>query len=64
MHITKAMPPLLVGVDESCNLLSIQRTYLYELIKQDKLHPIKLGRRTVFRYDDLVAFADEADRAS
>jgi excisionase family DNA binding protein len=51
------LPPLLVGVDESCALLSIQRFRLYDLINEGKLHRVKLGRRTLFRYDDLVAFA-------
>jgi excisionase family DNA binding protein len=50
--------PLLVGIDESCELLSIQRTYLYDLINEGRLRPIKLGRRTLFRMRDLIAFAD------
>ena len=53
-------PPLLVGIDESCKLLSIRRSYLYDLINQGRLRPVKLGRRTLFRYSDLVAFADAA----
>ena len=52
--------PLLVGINESCELLSIRRSYLYDLINEGRLHPIKLGRRTLFRYSDLVAFADSA----
>jgi excisionase family DNA binding protein len=53
-----------VGISESCELLSIKRTFLYKLIAEEKLRPVKLGRRTVFRYADLVAFADEAGRAA
>jgi len=56
--------PLLVGINESCRLLSIQRTCLYDLINEGRLRPVKLGRRTLFRYSDLVAFADEAGRAA
>jgi len=52
--------PLLVGIDKSCELLSIRRAYLYDLINEGRLRPIKLGRRTLFRYSDLVAFADSA----
>ena len=52
--------PLLVGINESCELLSIRRSYLYDLINEGRLHPIKLGRRTLFRYSDLKAFADSA----
>jgi excisionase family DNA binding protein len=52
--------PLLVGIDESCKLLSIRRSYLYDLINEGRLRPIKLGRRTLFRYSDLVAFTNSA----
>ena len=67
MHATKSeipIPPLLVGISESCELLSIKRTFLYKLIAEEKLRPVKLGRRTVFRYADLIAFADEAGRTA
>jgi excisionase family DNA binding protein len=65
MHPPKFEPPTtLVGISESCELLSIKRTFLYKLIAEEKLRPVKLGRRTVFRYADLVAFADEAGRAA
>jgi excisionase family DNA binding protein len=67
MHATKSeipITPLLVGITESCELLSIKRTFLYKLIAEEKLRPVKLGRRTVFRYADLMAFADETARVS
>ena len=67
MHAPKSetpIVPLLVGVNESCELLSIKRTFLYKLIDEEKLRPVKLGRRTMFRYRDLVAFADEAGQVA
>jgi excisionase family DNA binding protein len=64
MHEKPEMLPLLVGIEEVCQLLSIRRTHVYKLIAEEKLRPVKLGRRTVFRYGDLVAFADEAGQAA
>ena len=57
--VTK-IPPIFIGVDQACELLVVSRTHIYALIATDKLRPLKLGRRTVFRYADLVAFADDA----
>jgi excisionase family DNA binding protein len=64
MHKKSETLPLFVGVEKVCELLSIRRTHVYKLIAEEKLRPVKLGRRTVFRYCDLVAFADEAGRAA
>jgi len=52
--------PILVGVEKACELLAIRKSHLYQMIAEAKLWPLKLGRRTVFKYADLVAFADEA----
>jgi excisionase family DNA binding protein len=57
-------PPILVGVERACELLAVRRTLIYKLIAEEKLRPVKLGRRTVFRYADLVAFADQMGRAT
>ena len=64
MHEKSETLPLLVGIEEVCQLLSIRRSSVYKLTAEDRLRPVKLGRRTVFRYADLVAFADEAGRAA
>jgi len=64
MHEKTETLPLLVGVEEVCHLLSIRRTHLYKLVAEEKLRPVKLGRRTLFHYEQLVAFADEAGRAA
>jgi excisionase family DNA binding protein len=64
MHEKSETLPLLVGIEEVCQLLSIRRSSVYKLIAEDRLRPVKLGRRTVFRYADLVAFADETGRAA
>jgi excisionase family DNA binding protein len=64
MHEKSETLPLLVGVEKACELLAIRRTHVYKLIAEEKLRPVKLGRRTVFRYADLVAFADQMGRAT
>ena len=56
------LAPLLVDVHVACVLLSISRTTLYALIDDGVLRPRKIGRRTLFRVDDLRDFADEAAR--
>ena len=43
------------SVNETLELLSIGRTSLYDLISQDLLRPIKMGRKTLLGADDLVA---------
>lgn len=51
---TRASPsePLVVSVNEACRLMGgIGRTKLYELIKDGRLTPIKLDRRTLIRVD-------------
>ena len=64
MHEKSETLPLLVGIEKACELLAIRRTHVYKLIAEEKLRPMKLGRRTVFRYADLVAFADQMGRAA
>jgi hypothetical protein len=43
------------SVNETLELLSIGRTSLYDLISQDLLRPIKIGRKTLLGADDLAA---------
>ena len=64
MHEKSETLPRLVGVEKACELLAMRRSHIYKLIGEDKLRPVKIGRRTVFRYADLVAFEDEAGRAA
>ena len=43
------------SVKETLEVLSIGRTSLYDLIGQELLRPIKIGRRTLIGSDDLAA---------
>jgi excisionase family DNA binding protein len=56
---SELLPPLFVDIDETAELLRIGRSSVYKLINEEKLKATKFGRRTVLRYADVVAFADE-----
>ena len=43
------------SVNETLHLTSISRTTLYALIKDRRLRPIKVGRKTLIGADDLVS---------
>ncbi len=43
------------SVKETLHLISIGRTTFYDLIKQEQLKPIKVGKRTLIGSDDLAA---------
>ena len=45
--------PLANTINDSCSRLGIGRTLLYDLIKQGKLRPIKLGSRTLIPESEL-----------
>ena len=49
-NLTKAA----YGVNETLVQLSIGRTTLYALIKEKKLNPVKIGKKTVFRRQSLL----------
>ncbi len=51
-----ALPPRpdsLLKTDEACAYLRVSRTTLRELIRQGKIHPLKLGGRLRFDPRDL-----------
>lgn len=44
------------NIDEVCQICSIGRTKLYQMIADNYLPAKKLGKRTLILHDDLVAF--------
>ena len=44
------------SINETCSLLGIGKTYLYQLINSKKIQAKKIGKRTVFLQSDLDAF--------
>ncbi len=51
--------PLASTVQTACNRLGIGRTLLYDLLKQEKLKSIKLGRRTLIPESELQRLITE-----
>ncbi len=50
----------LLSVNETMSILNISRQTIYRLIKQGKLLPIKIGRKTLFKEEDLKKFIEES----
>ena len=46
-------PPLASTIPTACSRLGIGRTLIYDLIKQGRLRPIKLGSRTLIPETEL-----------
>jgi len=50
----------LYNVKDTCERLGgISRTHLYTLIKRGEIHPLKLGKRTMFSEDAIDTYIDE-----
>jgi len=69
MHKPKGPPtaPLLtVSVNEALRVTGIGRTLLYDLIDSGQLRRVKVGRRTLIRFDDLqrLVSADPEERSA
>ncbi|MCP4620653.1 MAG: helix-turn-helix domain-containing protein [Bradyrhizobium sp.] len=46
------------SIQDACKASGLGRTKLYEVIKSKELQTIKVGRRTLVRYDDLKAWLE------
>ena len=52
--------PLLYDISDSCFILGrISKAKLYRLIQLRKIHPIKLGTRSMFTMEELERFVSE-----
>jgi excisionase family DNA binding protein len=62
-HIVQSSPeeiPLLAcSVEHAAKVLGISRTTLFQLIKDGKLHPVKIGRRTLLAMTDLKSYIEQ-----
>ena len=54
---------LLWDIKTTCLALSSSRATVYRLIEAGKLKPVKLGRSTRFRAEDVEAFAASLPKA-
>jgi len=49
-----------VTVDEACHITGLGRTKIYELIGQQKLKTVAIGRRRLVLYDSIEALLGQA----
>ena len=55
--VVVAIEPVTVDKETACRMLGIGHTQLMGFVVDGDLAAVKLGRRTVFRVDDLKRFA-------
>jgi len=54
--------PLLVSIEGAAEILAISRTSIYELIWNDELEPIRIGRCLRFSVEQLERFVAQRTR--
>jgi excisionase family DNA binding protein len=69
----QARPPITISVKEAAQMLGISKSHAYDLIRQDQLPHVRLGRRVVVPYRELEewvrrriggdGYSDDASRA-
>ncbi len=59
MNGSDAKKRLLVNTPAACELLSIGRTVLLEMVRRGELPVVRIGRAVRFRVVDLQTFVDE-----
>jgi excisionase family DNA binding protein len=52
-QIAHSRPPFTISVKEAAQLLGISKSHAYDLIRQDELPHVRLGRRVVVPYREL-----------
>lgn len=46
------------SVKEACDIVKVSRAKLYLLIKDGSLHPVKIGKKTLFKESELQRFIE------
>lgn len=54
--------PLAVTVDDACGRIGIGRSKFYQLVAEGQIRIIKIGRRTLVRYEELESLLNSADQ--
>jgi excisionase family DNA binding protein len=49
----QSRPPIAISVKEAAQMLGISKSHAYDLIRQDELPHVRLGRRVVVPYREL-----------
>ncbi len=56
--------PFTATIKESCRRTGLSRSKLYELMKDGRLTPIKIGRRTLLSTDELRRLVSPEQRSA
>ena len=59
VQMVKLDTPLLHSIISAAKILGIGRSSLYALIAERKVHPVKIGRRTLIPQHELERFVAE-----
>lgn len=49
----------LLSIKDACRFLSIGRTTLYALLKEEKIKARKLGKRTLIPHEEIISFIND-----
>jgi excisionase family DNA binding protein len=58
------MHPICVSIPDAARAIGIGRTTIYQLIAAGRLHPIKIGRRTLIPVSSIQRYIEGAARAT
>jgi excisionase family DNA binding protein len=58
----KPLDPIMVSPAEGCRLVATGHTRLYEALNDGSLPAVKLGRKTLIKMTDLIAWAETLPR--
>ena len=61
-HPTRLGDACLIGTTQASVMLGIGRTKLYDLIAVGSIKPVKIGRKTLFRRDELQRYIEHLPR--
>lgn len=50
----------LLTVTEAAELLSVSSSFVYKLMRQGKLRPVRMGAATRFQISEIMRFIDDA----
>ena len=59
VQMVKLDTPLLHSIVSAAKILGIGRSSLYALIAENKIHPVKIGRRTLIPNHELERFVED-----
>lgn len=59
MQTSTQSAPRLIALPAVTTITTLRKTALYELIKAGELHPVKIGRKTLFAESEIYAWVEQ-----